>query len=74
MGKAEAYRGLVRTLLTDEPQLLSVELLRRAKLAGYDGRKSALYALMRDVRVVAPRPVIRFEGSRANSRSVTSAK
>lgn len=60
--KAEAYRGLVTTLLTDEPQLLSVELLRRAKLAGYDGGKSALYALVRDVRVVAPRPVIRFEG------------
>lgn len=60
--KAEAYRGLVTALLTNEPQLLSVELLRRAKLAGYDGGKSALYALVRDVRVLTPRPVIRFEG------------
>jgi transposase len=39
-----------------------VELLRRAKLAGYDGAKSALYELVRSVRVVTPRPVIRFEG------------
>ncbi|MGH9781306.1 MAG: IS21 family transposase [Candidatus Acidiferrales bacterium] len=60
--KAEAYRGLVTTLLTAEPELLSVELLRRAKLAGYDGAKSALYELVRAVRVVTPRPVIRFEG------------
>jgi len=60
--KAEAYRGLVTTLLTAEPHLLSVELLRRAKLAGYEGAKSALYELVRDVRVVTPRPVMRFEG------------
>ncbi|MGH7633148.1 MAG: IS21 family transposase, partial [Gemmatimonadaceae bacterium] len=60
--KAAAYRGLVASALTDEPALLSVELLRRAKLAGYDGGKSALYALVRTVRVTTPRPVIRFEG------------
>ncbi|MEP6496065.1 MAG: IS21 family transposase [bacterium] len=60
--KAEAYRGLVTTLLMAEPHLLSVELLRRAKLAGYGGAKTALYELVRDVRVVTPRPVIRFEG------------
>jgi transposase len=60
--KAEAYRSLVTAWLTAEPSLLSVELLRRAKLAGYDGAKSALYELVRAVRVVTPRPVIRFEG------------
>ena len=60
--KAEAYRGLVATLLTEEPALLSVELLRRAKLAGYDGAKSALYELVRTVRVTTPRPMMRFEG------------
>lgn len=60
--KAEAYRALVTSLLTAEPHLLSVEVLRRAKLAGYTGAKSALYELVRAVRVVPPRPVIRFEG------------
>ena len=60
--KAEAYRTTVAAWLTEEPDLLSVELLRRAKLAGYDGAKSALYVLVRSVRVVTPRPVVRFEG------------
>jgi len=60
--KAAAYRAHVEAWLTAEPDLLSVELLRRAKLAGYDGAKSALYALVRAVRVVLPRPVVRFEG------------
>lgn len=60
--KAEAYRAVVTGWLTEEPTLRSVELLRRAKLAGYDGAKSALYDLVRSVRVVTPRPVVRFEG------------
>ena len=60
--KAEAYRGPVMAWLTAEPGLLAVELLRRAKLAGYDGAKSALYELVRTVRPTTPRPVIRFEG------------
>lgn len=60
--KAAAYREQVEAWLTTEPDLLSIELLRRAKLAGYDGAKSALYDLVRSVRVVVPRPVVRFEG------------
>lgn len=53
---------MVAAWLTEDPALLSVELLRRAKLAGYVGAKSALYALVRVVRVATPRPVMRFEG------------
>jgi transposase len=60
--KAEAYRAFVTTQLTTEPELLSVELLRRATLAGYAGSKSALYAMVRTVRPTTPRPVIRFDG------------
>jgi transposase len=60
--KAEAYRAQVEGWLKEAPELLSVELLRRAKLAGYDGAKSALYELVRAVRVTTPRPIIRFEG------------
>ena len=60
--KAEAYRTTVAARLTEEPDLLSVELLRRAKLAGYDGAKRALYVFVRSVRVMTPRPVVRFEG------------
>ena len=60
--KAEAYRVAVTGWLKDDPELLSVELLRRAKLAGYNGAKTALYELVREVRPTTPRPLIRFEG------------
>lgn len=60
--KAEPYRARVTAWLAGEPALLSVELLRRAKLAGYDGAKSALYELVREVRPATPRPLVRFEG------------
>jgi len=60
--KAEPYRRYVIDLLHEEPELLSVELLRRARLQGYDGAKTALYELIRSVRPTPVRPLIRFEG------------
>jgi hypothetical protein len=57
-GVSGAHGGMV----TERPDLLRVELLRRAKLAGYDGPKAALYGLVRTLRVVTPRPVMRFDG------------
>lgn len=60
--KAEPYRAFVTKLLAEEPELLSVEVCRRARLAGYDGRKSALYELIRAVRPKKEKPRMRFEG------------
>src|SRR5262249_4080596 len=60
--KAEPYRVLVTKLLTEDPELLSVEVHRRARLEGYDGRKSALYELIRSVRPKKAKPRMRFEG------------
>jgi hypothetical protein len=60
--KAEPFRPFVTQVLTLEPDLLSVEILRRAKLAGYAGGKSALYALIGALRPVTVRPLVRFEG------------
>lgn len=59
---AEPFRERVVELLTQDPTLLSVEIFRRAKLAGYPGGKSALYDLIQAIRPKAPRPVVRFEG------------
>ena len=42
---AEPFRALVEKLLQEEPRILSVEVLRRARLDGYLGGKSALYSL-----------------------------
>jgi len=60
--KAEPFRALLVAALAKEPHLLAVELLRRAKLGGYDGGKSALYELVKELRPEKPRPVVRFEG------------
>jgi len=60
--KAEPLRGFVLELLAAEPTLLSLELLRRAKLKGYAGSKSAFYAVVASLRPTPSRPVVRFEG------------
>lgn len=60
--KAEPMRAVIAEILALEPTLLSVEILRRAKLKGYKGGKSALYDLIRTVRPKPIRPMVRFEG------------
>jgi transposase len=60
--KAERFRGFVVARLKEDPELLSLEILRRARLDGYDGGKSALYGLVASLRPPAIRPVVRFEG------------
>ena len=44
------FRKPVAELLEKEPHLLSVEVLRRMRLEGYTGQKSALYSLIASVR------------------------
>jgi hypothetical protein len=48
--KAEAFRALLVAELAKQPGVLGVELLRRARLAGYAGCKSALYELIAAIR------------------------
>ena len=63
--KVDRFRPLVEQLLkeTDEDRapLKSVEILRRARLDGYDGGKTALYELVAELRPRHTR-VMRFEG------------
>lgn len=62
--KVEAYRGFVEELLEKEPDLKSLEVLRRARLGedGYRGGKSQFYAMVAEIRPRHVRPLIRFEG------------
>jgi transposase len=60
--KTEPLRDFLAAQLATDPDLLGVELLRRAKQRGYSGAKSALYALLGELRVRPVRPVVRFEG------------
>jgi hypothetical protein len=52
--KAEPFRSVIAEVLAGEPQLLSVEVLRRVKLKGYE--------LIRELRPKTTRPLVRFEG------------
>jgi transposase len=60
--KADPFRSFLVAELVREPHVMALELLRRAHGQGYDGGKSALYALVKDLRPERPRPVVRFEG------------
>ncbi|MFC1612160.1 IS21 family transposase [Myxococcota bacterium] len=60
--KAEPFRTFLIGELAKEPDLMALELLRRARGNGYDGGKSALYTLVKELRPHKPRPVVRFEG------------
>ncbi|MGH8623567.1 MAG: IS21 family transposase, partial [Burkholderiales bacterium] len=60
--KAEPFRSVITEILAQEPDLLSVEILRRAKLKGYPGGKTALYNLISVLRPRTIRPLVRFEG------------
>src|SRR6266581_4281180 len=60
--KAEPFRAFVVEALALDPDLLSVEVLRRAKLKGYGGGKTALYDLISALRPKTVRPLVRFEG------------
>ena len=58
----EVYRDRVADLLAEEPGLKSLEVLRRLRERGYDGGKTAVYELVRQLRPRAVRPMCRFEG------------
>ena len=60
--KAERFRQLVIVELAKEPDAMALELLRRARLAGYDGGKSAFYDLVKAIRPQRRRLRMRFEG------------
>ena len=60
--KAEPYRQFVADVFAAEPGLLSVEVLRRARIAGYPGGKSALYELIASLRPHDVPVEMRFEG------------
>jgi len=55
------YAPLVTQWLGEDPNLSGAEILRRVRLAGYCGGKSALYELVRRLRM--QRPVNRASSS-----------
>jgi transposase len=60
--KVERFADDIRQWLTEEPDLPTQELLRRAKERGYTGGKSAFYSMAASARPRRSTPVVRFEG------------
>lgn len=60
--KTQEYNDKVRAWLADEPELPTLELLRRAREAGYKGQKSSFYTLVSALRPSKAAPIVRFEG------------
>jgi transposase len=64
--KVEGFRNLVEQLVRELDShgapLRSGEILRRAKLEGYAGGKSALFSLIASARPKDTTPLVRFEG------------
>jgi len=58
----EDFRKPILKILEEKPDLPSLEILRRVREAGYQGGKTALYALVASVRPKEIKPLIRFEG------------
>jgi transposase len=58
----ENFRKPVLKILEEKPDLPSLEIVRRVREAGYQGGKTALYALVASVRPKEIKPLIRFDG------------
>ena len=58
----ENFRTLALEILEEKVDLPSLEILRRVRQAGYQGGKTALYALVASLRPKGVKPLVRFEG------------
>ncbi len=56
------FRKQVVEILQEQPDLASLEILRRVRETGYAGGKTALYALVASLRPKPVKPLVRFEG------------
>jgi transposase len=56
------FRKRVVQILQETPELATLEILRRVREAGYQGGKTALYALVASLRSRPAKPLVRFEG------------
>jgi transposase len=60
--KTEAFRKSIEDMLRSDPDLMSLELLRRARELGYSGEKSAFFELVKTIRPKEAGYTMRFEG------------
>jgi transposase len=61
-GRIHDWRPFVERVFATEPSLMTLELLRRARLDGYTGGKTPFYDLVASLRPSTVAPLVRFEG------------
>jgi transposase len=57
-----SFRNQIVEILQQEPDLPALEILRRVRQKGYQGGKTAFYALVASLRPKLAKPLVRFEG------------
>lgn len=60
--KTEPFRSFVAEIVGNDPDVMSLEVLRQARRRGYTGGNSAMYALVASLRSTLARSPLRFEG------------
>jgi hypothetical protein len=60
--RVQNFRKQVVGILQEEPDLATLEILRRVRESGYQGGKSVLYGLVASLRPKSTKPLVRFEG------------
>ncbi|HJY83033.1 MAG TPA: hypothetical protein VKK81_18370 [Candidatus Binatia bacterium] len=68
------FRKQVVEILQENPDLASLEILRRVREAGYRGGKTAVYALVASLRPKSAKPLVRLKGCRESSVSTILGK
>ncbi|MGI0130472.1 MAG: IS21 family transposase [Thermoplasmata archaeon] len=59
---AASFAGAAQQILSERPDLPTVEILRRLRESGYSAGKDPVYRLARRLRKVVTPPMVRFEG------------
>jgi len=60
--KTEPFRKFIKDTLKEKEDIMTLELLRRARGKGYDGGKSAFYEFVAAIRTKEAQYTMRFEG------------
>jgi transposase len=59
---ATSFEGPIEAALREQPDLPTVEILRRLRERGYSGGKDPVYRMVRQLRRSTTPPIVRFEG------------
>lgn len=60
--KTDPFLPLIKEILAEKPDILSIEIFSRLQKAGYTGGKTVVFDAIRSLRPKPQKPLVRFEG------------